>query len=57
MANYSIEYLERIMWDGKVDVDCTADCGESRTIEPDCDAPCECGEGRFTSPLIEVGLI
>ena len=57
MSRYSIEELERIMWDGKVDVDCTAGCGESGTVEPDGDYPCECGEGRLVSPLILEGLI
>ena len=56
MGKYT-ELLEAIMWDGKVDVDCTAGCGESSTVEPDGDYPCECGEGRLVSPLILEGLI
>jgi len=56
MSRYSIKELERIMWDGKVDVDCTKGCGESSTVEPDGDYPCKCG-GRLVSPLILEGLI
>jgi len=53
----SIEELERIMMDGFADVDCTAGCGGTATVEPDGDYPCECGEGRLVSPLILEGLI
>lgn len=54
---YSIEELERIMWDGMVTVDCEV-CGYAATIEPDADDPCpECGEGRLVSPLVIEGLI
>ena len=55
--NYTLEYLERIMHDGLVGVDCSADCGNYATVEPDGDYPCGCGNGRLTSPLILEGLI
>ncbi len=55
---YSISELEQIMNDGMVDVDCSAGCGHSATIEPDGDYEChECGKGRLVSPLILEGLI
>ena len=55
---YDIEELERIMYEGMVDVDCSAGCGHSATIEPDGDYLCpECGGGRLVSPLILEGLI
>lgn len=56
---WTIEELERIMWDGMVTVDCTnPDCGEAATVEPDADYECyHCGEGRLVSPLVTEGLI
>jgi len=54
---YSIAELERIMWDGFAEVECS-ECGEFARVEPDADYPCpECGEGRLVSPLILEGLI
>ena len=55
--DYSIAELEAIMSDGRVDVSCTAGCGEEGTVEPDGDYKCECGKGRLVSPLILEGLI
>ena len=54
---YDLEELERIMDEGKVDVECS-ECGHWATIEPDGDYKCpECGKGRLVSPLILEGLI
>lgn len=57
MTNKQLACLERIMDRGSVDVECSAECGNAATIEPDADYECECGDGRLTSPLVTAGLI
>jgi len=51
-----IEELMRIDSQGFADVECDA-CGEGHRVEPDGDYPCDCGEGRWTSPMILLGMI
>ena len=53
----NIEDLEQIMSEGLAEVECSAECGEYATVEPDGDYPCPCGQGRLMSPLVFYGYI